>query len=275
MFPEKWYSAMSSDTSLSSRQNGIVSFARAVGRVEVEALAARFEVTPQTIRRDLKDLCDRRILTRTHGGAVVSSSVENISYAARRQIAAASKRAIGEAAAELIPDDSSLFINIGTTTEEVARALMQRQRLLIITNNINVALTLYPNPSLSVIIAGGPVRHADGAVVGSATVDMIRQFKVDCAVIGASAIDEDGSLLDFDPLEVHVSRVIIENARKVVLVCDQTKVGRTAPVRIGHLSQISVFVTDRMRSAKLRALCAEREVRLIEARPDAEEPDQA
>jgi DeoR family glycerol-3-phosphate regulon repressor len=264
---------MSSLPPLTDRQNDIVAFARTVGRVEVDDLAIRFDVTPQTIRRDLNDLCDRRILTRTHGGAINSSSVENLSYEARRQIAAVSKRAIGAAASELITDNSSLFINIGTTTEEVARALSSRKGLVVITNNINVALMLYPNASLNVIVAGGPVRHSDGAVVGSATVDMIRQFKVDTAIIGASAIDEDGSLLDYDALEVHVSRAIIENARKVILVCDQMKVGRSAPVRIGHMSQISAFVTDRLTSAPLRAICSRHDVQLIEARPDTEEPD--
>ena len=258
---------------LSDRQNEILSLARMVGRVEVEELASRFDVTPQTIRRDLNDLCDRNILMRTHGGAVVSSSVENLSYEARRQIAAEAKQAIGVAAAELIPDNSSLFINIGTTTEEVARALAQRKGLLVITNNINVALTLYPNSSIRVIVAGGPVRHSDGAVVGNAAVDMIRQFKVDAAVIGASAIEEDGSLLDFDPLEVNVSRAIIENARRALLVCDQMKVGRNAPVRIGHIAQINTFVTDRLRSARLRQACCENDVQLVEALPDADTPD--
>ena len=242
--------------------------ARTTGRVGVDELALLFEVTPQTIRRDLNELCDRKILIRTHGGAVVSSSVENLSYAARREIAAESKQAIGAAAAALIPDNSSLFINVGTTTEEVARALASRKDLLVITNNINVALTLYPHPSIKVIIAGGPVRSSDGAVVGSAAVDLIRQFKVDSAVIGASAIDEDGSLLDFDPLEVNVSRAIIENARRVILVSDQMKVGRAAPVRIGQMAQIESFVTDRLLSDRLRAVCVEKGVQVIEARPD-------
>ncbi len=250
---------------LSDRQNEILSIARTTGRVGVEELAERFAVTPQTIRRDLNELCDRNILTRTHGGAMVSSSVENISYAARRLIAAAQKQAIGAAAAALIPDHSSLFINIGTTTEEVAHRLTFHQDLLVITNNINVALTLYPSPAIKVVIAGGPVRSSDGAVVGSAAVDLIRQFKVDTAIIGASAIEEDGSLLDFDPLEVNVSRAIIENARRVILVCDQMKIGRAAPVRIGHMAQIHTFVTDHLHAPRLRATCAAHGVAVIEA----------
>src|SRR6201996_9217262 len=140
---------------LSDRQNDIVALARATGRVTVEDLAVRFDVTPQTIRRDLNDLCDRRVLTRTHGGAIISSSVENLSYEARRFIAADAKRAIGQAAAALIPNKSSLFINIGTTTEEVAAALAAHEHLLVITNNLNVATALYRRPTLDVILARG------------------------------------------------------------------------------------------------------------------------
>lgn len=259
---------------LNERQNEILTFAKTIGRVGVDELASRFAVTPQTIRRDLNELCERNFMMRVHGGAVISSSIENLSYAARRQIAAESKRAIGLAAASLVPDNSSLFINIGTTTEEVARALTPRKDLLVITNNLNVAQTLYPHPAIKVVIAGGPVRHADGAVVGGAAVDLIRQFKVDCAVIGVSAIDEDGTLLDFDPLEVNASRAIIENARRVVLVADQMKVGRAAPVKLGHMTQIDTFVTDRLLSERLRALCSASGVEVRETRPDLPaEPD--
>jgi len=254
---------------LTIRQNEIISIARQQGRVNVDDLALRFDVTPQTIRKDLNDLCTLRLLNRVHGGAIIASGVENLAYEARRLIAAEEKRAIGAAAAALVPNKSSLFINIGTTTEEVARALAQHEGLLVITNNLNVALSLYPNPRIEVIVAGGPVRRSDGAVVGSAAVDLIRQFKVDTAVIGASAIDEDGSLLDFDYREVRVSQAIIENARRVVLVADATKLERTAPVRIAHLSQIQVFVTDRLPSPRLRTICSDHGVQLIEVRPDA------
>jgi DeoR family glycerol-3-phosphate regulon repressor len=171
------------------------------------------------------------------------------------------------AAAALIPNKSSLFLNIGTTTEEVAAALTSHKDLLVITNNLNVAMALYPRASMDVIVAGGPVRRSDGGVTGSATVELIRQFKVDTAVIGASALDEDGSLLDYDAIEVNVSRTIIENARRVILVCDHTKLNRKAPVRIGHISQIHTFVTDRITSAVLRHVCASHGVNVVETDP--------
>ena len=114
-----------------------------------------------------------------------------------------------------------LFINIGTTTEAVSKALLDHDGLMVITNNINVANRMRVYPSIEVVIAGGVVRGSDGGIVGEAAVDFIRQFKVDYAVIGASAIDHDGALLDFDFREVKVAQAIIANARHVILVSDR------------------------------------------------------
>jgi DeoR family glycerol-3-phosphate regulon repressor len=252
---------------LSQRQTDILNAAREGGRVLVDELAKRFSVTPQTIRKDLNELCERRLMSRLHGGAVVASGVQNLTYEARRFVASAEKRAIGQAAAALIPNSSSLVINIGTTTEEVANALVNHENIVVITNNLNVATRLSRLENFEVIVAGGPVRRNDGAVIGEAAVDLIRQFKVETAVIGASAIDEDGSLLDFDYREVRVAQAIIENARRVILVADHTKLERFAPVRIGHLSQIDVFVTDTMPSLRLRELCKLEGIELVEAFP--------
>ncbi|WP_377294232.1 DeoR/GlpR family DNA-binding transcription regulator [Rhizobium sp. SG2393] len=249
------------------RQSEILELAKAEGRVLVEDLAARFSVTPQTIRKDLNDLCDARALNRVHGGAIYPSGKENVKYDARRRIAAPEKLAIGQAAAALIPNNASLFINIGTTTEAVGTALVDHRELMIITNNINVANSLRVYPSMEVVIAGGVVRASDGGIVGEAAVDFIRQFKVDYAVIGASAIDPDGALLDFDYREVKVAQAIIANARNVILVADSTKFERTAPVRIGHISQVQAFITDHCASVTVRQICAEQGVRLIETHP--------
>ncbi|MBD8554260.1 DeoR/GlpR transcriptional regulator [Rhizobium sp. CFBP 8762] len=249
---------------LSSRQTEIVDLARQQGRVLVDDLAARFSVSPQTIRKDLNDLCDAHTLNRIHGGAVFPSSNENVQYDARRLIAAAEKQAIGRAAAGLIPNNVSLFINIGTTTEAVGDALVDHKTLMVITNNINVANRLRVYPTIEVVIAGGVVRGSDGGIVGEAAVDFIRQFKVDFAIIGVSAIDEDGALLDYDFREVKVAQAIIANARHVILVSDSSKFDRAAPVRIGHISQVDTFITDTCPSAKVRSICTEQAVELIE-----------
>jgi DeoR family glycerol-3-phosphate regulon repressor len=256
---------------LSPRHADILQMAKDRGRVLVDDLAVHFGVTPQTIRKDLNDLCDQRLLSRIHGGALFPSGIANVEYEARRKIAAPEKEAIGRAAARLIPDNASLFINIGTTTEEVSKALLDHSGLMVITNNINVANRMRVYPDMEVVIAGGVVRGSDGGVVGEAAVDFIKQFKVDYAVIGASAIDHDGALLDFDFREVKVAQAIIANARHVILVSDATKFERTAPVRIGHLSQVDTFITDRCDLAAIRTICAESEVQLVETSAAAPE----
>lgn len=249
---------------LTSRQEEILALAKEQGKVLVEDLAAHFQVTPQTIRKDLNDLCDDKVLNRIHGGAVFPTGNENVRYEARRSMAATEKQAIGRAAAGIIPGNSSLFINIGTTTEAVGEALVDHHELMVITNNINVANRLRVFPSIEVIIAGGVVRGSDGGIVGEAAVDFIRQFKVDYAVIGVSAIDADGALLDFDFREVKVAQAIIANARHVILVSDASKFERTAPVRMGHISQVHTFITDHCPSQEIRNICAQSEVRLVE-----------
>jgi DeoR family glycerol-3-phosphate regulon repressor len=146
----------------------------------------------------------------------------------------------------LIPNDASLMVNIGTTTEQVARFLTHHVGLVVITNNLNVVETLRPVENIELVIAGGTVRREDGGIVGDAAVDFIEQFKVDYAVIGVSAMEEDGALLDFDIREVRVAKSIVANARQVILVADSVKFERTAPVRIGDISQVDCFVTDQM-----------------------------
>lgn len=249
---------------LIERHNAILELARQMGRVNVEDLARRFDVSPQTIRKDLNELCEKRLLARTHGGALLSSGIENVGYEARRIISSKEKADIGSQVASLIPDNASIFINIGTTTEAVAQALLQHQGLMVITNNLNVASLMRGYSQIEVVVSGGVLRHADGGIVGEAAVDFMRQFKVDFAVIGASAIDPDGSLLDYDYREVKVTRTIIDNSRHVILAADNTKFERTAPVRLGHLRDVTTLVTDRCPGPDFKKIAADADTALIE-----------
>ena len=247
---------------LSLRQQQIMSLARSAERVLVDELVTTFELTPQTIRKDLNELCEAGLLARVHGGALLPSGVANVGYEQRRNMASEEKRLLGELCAAQIPNNSSLFINIGTTTEAVARALLTHQNLMVITNNLNVANILIQNPSFEIIIAGGLLRHTDGGVIGEATVDFVKQFKLDYAVIGASALDEEGALLDFDYREVRVTQAILSNARERFLVTDKTKLERNAPVRVGHASQLTGLFIDELTRPKLAQVCAQHGVQV-------------
>lgn len=245
---------------LSLRQQQIMNAARGVGRVTVDDLSHTFEVTPQTIRKDLNTLCEAKLLVRAHGGALLASGIENVRYEQRQVLASEEKLALGRLCAKHIPDNSSLFINIGTTPEAVAQALLQHSNLMVVTNNLNVANILLQNTSFEIIIAGGVLRHADRGITGEATIDFIKQFKLDYAVVGASALDEEGALLDFDYHEVKVTQAILNNARERFLVVDKGKLERTAPVRVGHVSQLTGLFIDEMASEALHGVCQDHHV---------------
>ncbi|MBL1421801.1 MAG: DeoR/GlpR transcriptional regulator [Alphaproteobacteria bacterium] len=239
----------------SFRQREILDIVQKQGKVTVDGLSKSFNVTVQTIRKDLNELCDSGVLRRVHGGAIMASGIENIGYEERRALASEAKDAIAQICVQHIPNGASLFLNIGTSTEAVARALLKHKNLMVITNNLNVANILGNGSDFEVIVAGGILRRADGGLVGEVTADFMRQFKVDYAVIGTSALDEDGDLLDFDFREVKVSQAIIHNARKAFLVSDHSKFERTAPVKIVSLTELDMFFTDQQPSAVVCQLC--------------------
>lgn len=227
-----------------SRQDEILGLLRMQDRVETDDLAVRFDVSIQTIRSDLRELSDTGLVQRTRGGARRVISASNRDYGERRKLNAERKEKIGALAASLIPDNCSITLNIGTTTEQVARALGDHRDLVVLSNNINIINTLMGTKSNELILVGGAVRQSDGAIVGEDAVEFISRFKVDFAVIGASALDADGSILDYDAREVSVARAILRNARTRVLVTDSSKFDRTAPVRICDISELDYVITD-------------------------------
>lgn len=242
---------------LPARHSEILEIARASGRVSVDDLARHFAVASQTIRRDLGELADQGHLERTHGGAVPRQGMVNIAYERRRALNAAGKAAIGAAVAAAIPENSAIILTLGTTTEAVAQALLRHRNLTVITNNMNVANILGANPGCEIVVTGGSLRRADGGLVGALTAEFFAQFKVDIAVLGASALDPDGDLLDYDLAEVRVSRTILSQARRSFVVADHMKLARSAPARIASLSEVTRLFTDQPLPAPLAKRCAD------------------
>lgn len=247
-----------------ARRATILAAVRRAGEANVAALAAEFAVTPQTIRRDLNHLADRALIARVHGGAELGTGIANARYDQRRGFAASAKARIGAAAAALVPEGASLFINIGTTTEAVARHLVHHRKLMVVSNNLNVVDLLSGREGIAVIAVGGQVRAGDRAVIGALADQFIDNFRVELALIGASGLSEAGDLLDFDADEVLVARRIIRQARKVILVADSSKIGRAAPIRIAGADAIDHLVTDRITSPALRAVLSANGVTVTE-----------
>jgi len=244
------------------RQLTLLALVQTHGSVTVEHLAEKLDVTLQTVRRDVQRLADSGLLTRFHGGVrAPSSTVENMAHQQRANLNTAGKLRIARAVATAVPNDCSLILNIGTTTECIAQALLHHSGLRVITNNLNVASTLSTNIHCEVIVVGGVVRGRDQGIVGEAAVDFIRQFKVDIAIIGISGIESDGSLRDYDYREVKVSQAILSHAREVWLAADNSKFNRSAMVEVGHLSQIDRLFTDAAPPDPFPALLNEAQVR--------------
>jgi DeoR family transcriptional regulator, glycerol-3-phosphate regulon repressor len=245
------------------RQLTLLTVVRAQGAVTVEALADKLGVTLQTVRRDVQRLAEEGLLARFHGGVrVPGSTVENIAHQQRESLNAQGKARIARTVAQAIPNGCSLVLNIGTTTEAIAKELLQHQGLRVITNNLNVASILSANDQSEVIVVGGVVRGRDRGIVGEAAVDFIRQFKVDIAVIGISGIEDDGTLRDYDYREVKVSQTIIAHAREVWLAADHSKFNRPAMVEVADLSQIDRLFTDSLPPEPFPSLLDQAQVRL-------------
>ncbi len=176
------------------RHNGIIELVKQQGYVSTEELVEHFSVSPQTIRRDLNELAEQNLILRHHGGAALPSSSVNTPWHDRKATQTEEKERIARKVAEQIPNGSTLFIDIGTTPEAVAHALLNHSNLRIVTNNLNVANTLMVKEDFRIILAGGELRSRDGGIIGEATLDFISQFRLDFGILGISGIDSDGSL---------------------------------------------------------------------------------
>ncbi len=231
---------------LSERQAEIADLVREHGFLSVDALSDRFEVTSQTIRRDLNTLCDHGVARRRHGGIESASPAGNLAYDSRQILARVAKQAIAREVARHIEDNASLAFSIGTTPELVAEALLRHDGLKIFTNNLNIAMLACRNPGFEVTIAGGRLRNGDRDILGEGLAGFLSSLMVDIGIFGAAGVAEDGTLLDFYPEEVQARRLIRQNSRKTFLVVDYTKFSRAAHVRGGNIVEATkVFCEKR------------------------------
>lgn len=229
----------------SRRRERIMSLVMERGGMSVGALADRLGVSTQTIRRDIDELCDGQTLRRFHGRVELAEDRLNTPFDQRAGTNLVGKRAIGEAAARLIPDGASVFISIGSTPLAVARALRPRKELTVITNNLSAAMVLSEEVSNRIILPGGEVRLPDRDILGEEVLDFFGRYRTEYGIFGVAGVAEDGGLLEFHRAEVRIAERICENAQTSVLVIDATKFGRRAPVLGGNVQDVDVVVLDR------------------------------
>ena len=226
------------------RQDRLLKAVNDQGYVSVEELTELLEVSSQTIRRDIKKLSELKLLIRHHGGAARSSSVVNLDYSVRQGSETEEKEAIASAIVEQIPDNCSVFLSIGTTSEIVAKHLLQRHRLQIVTNSLRVAHILYQKEDFNIMVPGGKLRSTNGGILGSTALDFVKNFRVDYLITSCGSIDADGTLLDFEFNEVAIVQSMMKTARNIFVAADSTKFTTTATIEMGHVKQISALFTD-------------------------------
>lgn len=247
------------------RREAIAALVLEQGALTVGSLADRFDVSMQTIRRDVDALCEGDMLHRVHGRIELSEEFLNTPFDQRAGTNLIGKRAIGDAAADLIPDGSTIFISIGSTPLSVAQALRHRKGLTIITNNLSAAMALSEDVSNRIILPGGEVRLPDRDILGNEVLDFFGRFRADFAVFGAAGIAEDGGLLEFHTTEVRATQKICENAQVSILAIDGSKFGRQAPALGSNIADMDKVIIDRRPGAQFAPLLTTIEDRLLVA----------
>jgi len=229
---------------ITERQARIVEIVSQHGFATIDTLARDFSVSAQSVRRDIIKLDAEGLLQRFHGGVGVCEASVRLGYSEKRTVAADAKLRIAERAAELIPEDSIVFLDVGTTVEAVARALCGKRRLRVFTASLPAAAILTGRPGIDLFVFGGAVRGADGSLAGETTLAMIGRFRFDYAVLGYSGFDEDGALMDFDLEKVAVKQQAIARSAHVLAVGDSSKFARRALVRVAPPGAGLTIVTD-------------------------------
>jgi DeoR family transcriptional regulator, glycerol-3-phosphate regulon repressor len=248
------------------RRQAILALAQQGGELRVDELAQQFNVSRETMRRDLDLLQSQGLLRRVHGGALPAQTGAEAGFKHRLVANSEAKQKMAKLAAGLFRRDDTLFIDTGTTTLMLGAALASVNRLTVITNSVGVArLMSGPGVDHRVYIVGGEYRPDTEQILGSASVAQIEQFRADHAVFSCGALDRDGTLMDFDLEEAMFAKAIIEQARTATLIIDSSKFDRIAIAKICDLAPIDRVVTDRLPPPHFVELFRANEVELLVA----------
>lgn len=215
------------------------------GYVMIEALAARYGVSAQTIRRDIIALSDAGCLQRFHGGAgpVERGDAARLDYRAKRAIARPEKGVVGRKAAQLVADGATIFLDVGTTIEACAKQLASRPGFTIFTNSMPAAAKFDPSEH-QVFVLGGRMAGRDGSLVGDEALNILGNVALDYALIACSAIDAQGRVMDYDMAKISIKRMAMRSARQNLLLATQSKFNRSALAVIAPKDQFDAVITE-------------------------------
>ncbi|MFX0543811.1 DeoR/GlpR family DNA-binding transcription regulator [Roseovarius sp. S4756] len=233
------------------------------GHISLAEAAANLGVSVQTVRRDALELESQGRARRTHGGIAFTGALDRGAYQKRRRTQTAEKKVIADRIADLVPDGATVFLDIGTTCEAIALALLERRNLKIVTYSIRSAMLFDGREDFTVAIPGGVVRHIDGAIIGTGAEEFIRQFSFDFAILAVSGLDMQGHLRDDDAFEVQRVRTAMAQARQIVLALTSNKIGNGGLVKLCDLHEIDIVVTDDRLPSPLSTLAAQQDVDIV------------
>lgn len=226
------------------RQRRLLQHLRAHGTGNVGDLAVELGVSPSTVRRDLREMNDRGLIARVHGGAtVVEADLEPV-LSSRAAVQGERKRCIGRAAAQRIPDRATVLITGGTTTEAMLPFLAGRSGLTVLTNGLNIATHLARFPEISVVVLGGVLRHDEMSLLGPIAEHILADFHVDLAVCSAFGISPRTGLSAANVTEADTDRRMVAAADALMVLADSSKFSRRGPARIAGVDRIACLVTD-------------------------------
>lgn len=226
------------------RAREILDLLRSIGGTSrIQPLAAALQVSEETIRRNVKRLADQGLVEKVHGGVHLVADVGEPSFNRRFNENPDEKRVIAAEVAHIIGDGDSLFLDVGSTTAYVARALRNHRDLFVVTNSIEVAQQLATRNGNRVFMAGGELRAHDAGAFGIEAIDFVRNFQVKYAVLSAAAIDAVTGFMLFDLQEAQFSEQIAARAETRIVAADSTKFDRTAPIAVDS-AIVDMLVTN-------------------------------
>ncbi len=214
------------------------------GGVGVAELATELDASAATVRRDLQLLEEQRLLSRTHGGAVAHGMLYELPLRYRSARYGDEKRRIAAAAAERVSEGMVVGMTGGTTTTEVARGLLDRRRLTIVTNSLSIAAELAVRPNLKLVVTGGVARPESYELIGPLAEASLTGLNIDLAIVGVDGISSGAGLTTHHEAEAHTNRALIDRARRALVVADSSKVGQTAFARICEADRVDELITD-------------------------------
>ena len=225
------------------RRDAILERLRADGKVVAAELSSSLDVSPDTVRRDLRELAEAGLLRRVHGGAL-PPAVGAQAYAVRREQAADAKAAIARATSALVRPGQVILLDSGTTTLEVARHLPPELEATVITNSPPIAVALAEHPRVDVTVLGGMLDKEARALVGAATIESLRSVRADLLVLGICSLHPEVGITVNALEESYVKRAMIANSAEVVAVSSADKLGSAGPYVVGPLDELTHLVTE-------------------------------